>query len=63
MEKSFTFNRRHDIKVINKKAGGYRKSEKGDRMYTLEGAVCDTDFNSLSEGKKRELKKFHDISL
>lgn len=29
-------------------------------LYTLEGAVCDTDFNSLSEDKKRELKEFND---
>lgn len=29
-------------------------------LYTLEGAVSGTEFHSLSEEKKRELKKFSD---
>lgn len=30
-------------------------------LYTLEGAICDTEFNSLSEEKKKELKAFSDF--
>ncbi len=29
-------------------------------LYTLEGAITDTDFNKLSEETKKELKKFSD---
>lgn len=29
-------------------------------LYTLEGAVLNTKFNSLSEDKKKELKEFSD---
>ncbi len=29
-------------------------------LYTLEGAIQNTEFNSLSEDKKRELKEFSD---
>ncbi len=29
-------------------------------LYTLEGAITDTDFNKLSEEKKKELKAFSD---
>lgn len=29
-------------------------------LYALEGAVSQTEFNSLSEEKKRELKRFND---
>lgn len=30
-------------------------------LYALEGAVCDVEFNSLSESRKRELKEFSDF--
>lgn len=30
-------------------------------LYTLEGAIHDTEFNSLSEDKKKELKEFSDF--
>ncbi len=30
-------------------------------LYALEGAVSDVEFNSLSEEKKKELKKFSDF--
>ncbi len=30
-------------------------------LYTLEGAVQNTEFNSLSEEKKKELKEFSDF--
>lgn len=29
-------------------------------LYTLEGAVCNTEYNRLPEDKKKELKKFSD---
>lgn len=29
-------------------------------LYALEGAVCGVEFNTLSEGRKRELKEFSD---
>lgn len=30
-------------------------------LYALEGAIQNTEFNSLSEDKKRELKEFNDF--
>lgn len=30
-------------------------------LYTLEGAICNIEFNSLSEEKKKELKEFSDF--
>lgn len=30
-------------------------------LYALEGAICKTEFNSLSEDKKKELKEFSDF--
>ena len=30
-------------------------------LYALEGAVCNVEFNSLQEGRKRELKEFSDF--
>ncbi|MCI8508675.1 MAG: TfoX/Sxy family protein [Lachnospiraceae bacterium] len=30
-------------------------------LYALEGAICNTDFNSLSEDTKKELKEFNDF--
>lgn len=30
-------------------------------LYALEGAICNTEFNSLSEEKKKELKSFSDF--
>ncbi|MDE5598948.1 MAG: TfoX/Sxy family protein [Lachnospiraceae bacterium] len=30
-------------------------------LYTLEGAIHNTEFNSLSEDKKKELKEFSDF--
>jgi len=30
-------------------------------LYTLEGAIHDTEFNKLSSDKKRELKEFSDF--
>lgn len=30
-------------------------------LYTLEGAICNTEFNCLSEEKKKELKEFSDL--
>ena len=30
-------------------------------LYTLEGAICNTQFNCLSEEKKKELKEFSDF--
>lgn len=30
-------------------------------LYTLEGAVCDMEFNTLPEEKKKELKEFSDF--
>lgn len=30
-------------------------------LYTLEGAICNTQYNCLSEEKKKELKKFSDF--
>ncbi len=29
-------------------------------LYTLEGAIYNTEYNRLSEGKKKELKAFSD---
>lgn len=29
-------------------------------LYTLEGAICNIEFNCLSEEKKKELKEFSD---
>jgi len=33
----------------------------GIGLYALEGAVCNVEFNSLLEGRKRELKEFSDF--
>lgn len=30
-------------------------------LYALEGAVCNREFNTLSESRKRELKEFSDF--
>lgn len=30
-------------------------------LYTLEGAICNTEFNCLPEEKKKELKEFSDF--
>ena len=30
-------------------------------LYALEGAICNTEFNCLSEDKKKELKEFSDF--
>lgn len=30
-------------------------------LYALEGAVCNVEFNSLSENRKKELKEFSDF--
>lgn len=30
-------------------------------LYALEGAICGTEFNGLSEEKKKELKEFSDF--
>lgn len=30
-------------------------------LYTLEGAICNTEFNCLSEDRKKELKEFSDF--
>ncbi len=30
-------------------------------LYALEGAICNTEFNSLSENTKKELKEFSDF--
>ncbi|MCI8404536.1 MAG: hypothetical protein HFG29_11165 [Eubacterium sp.] len=30
-------------------------------LYALEGAICNIEFNSLSERKKKELKEFNDL--
>ena len=30
-------------------------------LYALEGAICNMEFNSLSEDKKKELKEFSDF--
>lgn len=30
-------------------------------LYTLEGAICDMEFNQLSEAKKKDLKEFSDF--
>ena len=30
-------------------------------LYTLEGAICGTEFHCLSEEKKKELKEFSDF--
>lgn len=30
-------------------------------LYALEGAVCNTEYNCLSEEKKKELKEFSDF--
>lgn len=30
-------------------------------LYTLEGAICNIEFNCLSEEKKKELKEFSDF--
>ena len=30
-------------------------------LYTLEGAICNTQFNCLPEEKKKELKEFSDF--
>ncbi len=30
-------------------------------LYALEGAICNIEFNSLSERKKKELKEFYDL--
>lgn len=30
-------------------------------LYALEGAICNTEFNSLSEDTKKELKEFSDF--
>lgn len=30
-------------------------------LYALEGAICNMEFNSLSEEKKKELKEFSDF--
>lgn len=30
-------------------------------LYALEGAVCNVEFNSLLEGRKKELKEFSDF--
>ena len=30
-------------------------------LYTLEGAICNTEYNCLSEEKKKELKEFSDF--
>ncbi len=29
-------------------------------LYTLEGAICNTEYNRLSESKKKDLKQFSD---
>ncbi len=30
-------------------------------LYALEGAVCDVEYNSLPESRKKELKEFSDL--
>lgn len=30
-------------------------------LYALEGAICNTEFNSLPESRKKELKEFSDF--
>ena len=30
-------------------------------LYALEGAICNLEFNSLPEGRKKELKEFSDF--
>lgn len=30
-------------------------------LYALEGAICNVEFNSLSENRKKELKEFSDF--
>ncbi len=30
-------------------------------LYALEGAVCNMEFNSLTDDRKKELKEFHDF--
>ncbi|MBD5452510.1 MAG: hypothetical protein HDR25_07720 [Lachnospiraceae bacterium] len=30
-------------------------------LFTLEGAICNTEYNCLSEEKKKELKEFSDF--
>lgn len=30
-------------------------------LYALEGAICNTEYNCLSEEKKKELKEFNDF--
>ncbi len=30
-------------------------------LYALEGAICNMEFNSLSENRKKELKEFSDF--
>ena len=30
-------------------------------LYTLEGAICNTEYNCLPEDKKKELKEFSDF--
>ena len=30
-------------------------------LYALEGAICNTEYNCLSEEKKQELKEFSDF--
>lgn len=30
-------------------------------LYALEGAICDVEFNALSESRKKELKAFSDF--
>ena len=30
-------------------------------LYALEGAICNTEYNCLSEEKKKELKEFSDF--
>nr|WP_300839660.1 TfoX/Sxy family DNA transformation protein [uncultured Acetatifactor sp.] len=30
-------------------------------LYALEGAICNVEFNSLPEGRKKELKEFSDF--
>ena len=53
------------IKIVSKQAFLQLKKEYPSvclvHLYTLEGAITDTEFNCLSEEKKKELKEFSDF--
>lgn len=63
---SIGINNANDLKKIGSKETYFRLKEQYPEvclvhLYTLEGAITDTDYNMLSEEVKIDLKEFSDL--